>query len=47
MRYFMMAAGFQDVEKPDNIGIDIGAGMVDAVTDAGLCRQIHDDIRMK
>ena len=47
MRYLMMTAGFEDIKEPDNVGIDIGAGMVDAVTHSGLGRQVYDNIRLK
>ena len=43
----MVPASFEDIEEADNIRIDICPRMVDAVADAGLSRQIDDDIRMK
>ena len=47
MRNTVVAAGFEDIEEADNIRIDVCPRMVDAVADAGLSRQIDDDIRMK
>ena len=40
-----MPAGFQNVEEPHNVGIDVFPGMVDAVADPGLGRQVHHNVR--
>lgn len=43
----MVPASFEDIEESDDIRIDIRPRMVDAVADAGLSRQVDDDIRLK
>ena len=47
MRYLMMTAGFEDIKETDNIGINIGTRMVNAVTHSGLGCQVYDNIRLK
>ena len=43
----MMAASFEDIEKANDIRINIGTRMVDAVTHSGLSCQIYNNIRLK
>ena len=45
MLHRMVPAGFQHVEEADDVGVDVGPGMVDAVAHARLGRQIDDNIR--
>ena len=47
MLHRMMAAAFQNVKETDDIRVDIGPGIVDAVTHAGLGRQVDDQLRLK
>ena len=41
-----MAAGFEDVVEADDVGLDIGIGILDAVTDAGLGCEVDDNIEL-
>ena len=40
----MVAAGFEDVVETDEVALDIGSGIGDAVTDSGLGGEIDDDV---
>ena len=46
MVHLMMAASFEDIEKANDIRINIGTRMVDAVTHSGLSCQIYNNIRL-
>ena len=37
----VMAAGFQHIDETDQIGIDVGVGILDRIAHPGLGRQIH------
>ena len=41
------ARGLHDVEGSDDIGIEIGARVLQAVAHTGLCCEVDDDIRCK
>jgi len=41
------AGGLHDVKCPDNIGVEIGTRIVDAVADPGLSRQVDDRVWLK
>ena len=38
-----MAAGFEDVIETDEVALDVGIGVGDAVADAGLCCEVDND----
>ena len=38
------AAGFEDVVETDEVGFDVGVGVVDAVADAGLGGEVDDEV---
>ena len=40
---FMMATGFENIVKTYEIALDIGIGIGDTVTHAGLSREVYDD----
>ena len=40
----VVAAGFEDVVEADEVGLDVGVGVVDAVTDAGLGGEVNDEV---
>ena len=40
-----MAAGLQDVVKPDQVGINISVRIRNGIPDACLCREIDYDLR--
>ena len=42
---FGMPAGFQDVVEAHHVALDVGVGVLDAVADTGLRRQVHDDVK--
>ena len=44
MPRFDLAGHFQDIERAHEIGIDIGARIFKAVANAGLCREMDDDL---
>jgi len=44
--FFGMAAGFEDVVKADDVGLDVGIGVVDAIADASLSGEVDDDVEM-
>ena len=46
MLHRMMPAGFKDVVEPDHVALDIGIRVLDAITDARLSGQVHDDIEV-
>ena len=41
-----MAAGFEDVVETDEVALDVGIGVGDAVADAGLGGEVHHNLRM-
>ena len=41
-----MAAGFQHVDETDQVGIHVGAGILDGVANSGLRRQIDHPLRL-
>ena len=45
MFHIMMAASFQDIDKADNITINIGVGIFQGVTHSGLGSQVHHSIK--
>ena len=47
MLHFQPARGLHHVERADNIGIEIGARIFQAVTHARLCREVDDHIGRK
>ena len=40
----LMAGEFQNVQLADNVALDIGVGVFQAVADAGLRGQVHDPV---
>ena len=39
---FTMPASFQNIEEPGEIGVELGVGILQRVTDAGLRGKMHD-----
>ncbi len=44
MLYPVVAAGFEDIEKAQHVGVDVGVGVFEAVTHAGLCGEMTHPI---
>lgn len=42
----VVAAGFEDVVEANEVGLDVGVGVVDAVANAGLSGEVDDDVRL-
>ena len=42
----MVPASLQNVVESNHVGLDIGIGVLNRVTDAGLGGQVHDDIKL-
>ena len=40
----MVPAGFEDVVEADEVALDVGIGVDDAVADTGLCSEVDDDL---
>ena len=47
MIHFVMTAGFKDIKETNDVGINIGPRMVDAVSHSGLGCQVYDNIRLE
>ncbi len=43
MLYLVVAAGFEEVVETDEVTLDVGIGVGDAVAHAGLCGEVDDD----
>ena len=44
MRHFVMTAGFKNVVEADEVGLDIGIGVGDAVADTCLCGKVYYNV---
>ena len=44
MLHAVVTAGLQDVIEADDVGLDVGVRVVDAVPHTGLGRQVHHDL---
>src|SRR5512144_1619205 len=42
----VVAAALEHVERPGDVGLDIGVGMIERVTDAGLRREMDHPLRL-
>ena len=46
MVHRVVTAGLEDIVEANEVGLDIGIGVGDAVADTGLCGEIHHDLRL-
>ncbi len=46
MFHAVSAATFQKVAEVEQVGVDVGQGVIDGISDTGLGRQIHHPLRL-
>ena len=47
MLHRIVAAAFQNVKEADDVGVNVGSGIVNAVADSRLSRQVHHQLGFK
>ena len=45
MPHIILSTPFQNIAKPNQIGIDVCRGIREGVTNASLCSEMHDALR--